>query len=744
MKKFKSQSAQEEKYMKLSIVMMIKNESKYLERCLLSIKPIQAAIEAEIIIVDTGSVDNSVEIAKKHTDKVYYHPWNNDFAAMRNITISYATGEWIFILDGDEIIDGTEDFINFFRTSKCNKYNTGIIRIKNYSQENEARNSLSLIPRLFKKAKGFKYTGAIHEQPEIKEPIYYFKEDILHYGYITTDPELMERKYLRNTQILKSELEQDSKNIYLWFQLAQSYAMHGDREEALEADLKAYELAKTRESLSNRMYIYNHLAMVYDSCKKYDELEKLCLEALAFKDGYIDLYYLLAKAQLKLLKNMEAINNYHIYLDMVGHYEDFVGSKDISVTTATLDASEHVYTDLCILYHKEKQYEKVLEHMQKIHAPNLLQIALPSIINTYIKLSRYTELKEFYDIKILAEYEKLTNDFTNILETEMLNLNKQERNVLNDIFSHGESAYSLLNCIRTENKLKGISPNSIFIERIEQQNFSKLPLFYGEMIHYLLRYRHLSKSVILNLRDTVLEQYFGYIITQYKRECVESILAYTKEEISDDTIDNIRIRKVLGKLLLLSGMFCGEEYEQIFRQYVEDGIKYIYLVYNNNIILDERINDVKSEEDAMFIYMDRAEEIKSKDRVEYIRYLKKALNIYPNMAKGMEVLKQKLEDELNTYKEDTKQKIRTLIESGNLLRAHKLVHDYERMIKNDIQIYSMKAIIAIMEDRLGDAEIILTEGLEINNNDLDLLHNLQYVYEQQGNKGKSDSIHKKI
>ena len=73
--------------MLLSIGMMVKNEEKNLDKCLSSVMPLVDNLGAELIIVDTGSEDKTVEIAKKYTDKLYFHKWNNDFSAMRNITI---------------------------------------------------------------------------------------------------------------------------------------------------------------------------------------------------------------------------------------------------------------------------------------------------------------------------------------------------------------------------------------------------------------------------------------------------------------------------------------------------------------------------------------------------------------------------------------------------------------------------------------------------------------------------------
>jgi len=84
--------------------MIIKDEEKYLARCLASVKP----IVDEMIVVDTGSTDRSRDIAIAFGAKVYDYEWKNDFAAARNYSISKASGEWILILDGDEVISALD------------------------------------------------------------------------------------------------------------------------------------------------------------------------------------------------------------------------------------------------------------------------------------------------------------------------------------------------------------------------------------------------------------------------------------------------------------------------------------------------------------------------------------------------------------------------------------------------------------------------------------------------------------
>ena len=74
--------------MLLSIVMMVKNEERFLQQTLNALKPLTDSIDSEIIILDTGSTDKTVEIAKTFTDKIYFCKWKDDFGCMRNKSIS--------------------------------------------------------------------------------------------------------------------------------------------------------------------------------------------------------------------------------------------------------------------------------------------------------------------------------------------------------------------------------------------------------------------------------------------------------------------------------------------------------------------------------------------------------------------------------------------------------------------------------------------------------------------------------
>ena len=84
----------------ISLCMIVKNEERTLARCLESV----ADLMDEIIIMDTGSSDRTMDIAAMYTDQVYTYVWNEDFAAARNESFARATQEYILWLDADDVL----------------------------------------------------------------------------------------------------------------------------------------------------------------------------------------------------------------------------------------------------------------------------------------------------------------------------------------------------------------------------------------------------------------------------------------------------------------------------------------------------------------------------------------------------------------------------------------------------------------------------------------------------------------
>ena len=195
----------------VSLCMIIKDEEKYLARCLASVKP----IVDEMIVVDTGSADRSKDIAITFGAKVYDYDWENDFAAARNFSISKASGEWILILDGDEVISPLDyDDFNKIVTKKPRAPVAYSITTRNYNklanivgwmpndgQYPDEEAAIGWLPsekvRLFYGKDQIRFEGAVHElvDPVLKRNGIEIKKcsiPVHHYGRL--DKEKLDRK----------------------------------------------------------------------------------------------------------------------------------------------------------------------------------------------------------------------------------------------------------------------------------------------------------------------------------------------------------------------------------------------------------------------------------------------------------------------------------------------------------------------------------------------------------------------
>lgn len=756
--------------MKLSITMMVKNESKHLDKCLNSLLTIMNEIDSELIIVDTGSEDNTIEIAKKYTDNVYRHEWNGNFAEMRNISIGYAKGEWIFVIDGDEVIDNPIQLVCFLNSVDSDNYNTGVVAIKSFlSGDNESSYEVHLNARLFKKLEDFKYEGAVHEQPKIELPVLNIGVQLLHYGYISTDKELMEKKFDRNVRILKAELEKNQDNIYYWFQLAQSYGMHKDYKESLDACIKAYKLVKKKKADKNRYkYIYNFLVYVYYWNNKYEKVVKSCKETLKIRDGNIDIYYFLGHAQMKLSNVREAIESFQMYLKY--HQEYDKSYIDFMEPIYTLGYVEEIYLGLSILYKELKQYNQAIKYVDLIESDTFLIRSIPAIIDLYIKTKKYEELKKYYDRKILGKKEDLSTQFIVYLESIIKSLDKIEKSELSKVFAGKHNNYSILNSVRLE-ELYNNPIDSKILKCIESFQLNTLPEFYGDVIYYLIKREVAIKDVFPNLKEMKLHSHLVYLSN--KDDISSIILRYLKKHRNTVKINDLRINKTLAKYALIQNQVKEDDYRYILSIYIEDGTRYIEEIYDSKVIQNEMIYDLKDDEDIFLLYMYYAEKVKYSDMIQHIRYLRKALKAYPLMNEVIKILLNEARELVNEnrptesfdstshnetiknnvvidesaqlmqYKNQIKSQIEDFINNSKLQEAKELIHEYEKLVPKDIEILCMKGIIAMMEQDLEFAQVFFEQGLEADSNNFDILYNLAYLFKIQNEDSKALFMYQK-
>ncbi|HEU5397110.1 MAG TPA: glycosyltransferase, partial [Verrucomicrobiae bacterium] len=227
---------------RLSVCLIVKNEEKFLPQCLASIKP----VADQIVVVDTGSTDRTVAIAKEQGAEVHSFAWCDDFAAARNAALEHATGDWVLILDADEELPSTEQ-----AKLKADLRRSDVIafRLPLVDKGDEAH-GCHCVPRLFRNAPGVFYRGRIHEQVfpsliafgkrfQLKTAV--GTAQLLHHGYA---PEIVRdrNKVERNLKLLRQAVVEDPLDANLQMNLGLELVHSGRLEEGLVHYREAFRL----------------------------------------------------------------------------------------------------------------------------------------------------------------------------------------------------------------------------------------------------------------------------------------------------------------------------------------------------------------------------------------------------------------------------------------------------------------------------------------------------------------------
>lgn len=243
---------------RLSLCMIVKNEEQYLFDCLKSVED----VVDEVVIVDTGSEDSTLDIAEKFNAKIYHYPWKDDFSAARNESLKHATCEWILQLDADERLC-TESKAELKKRLKDKKYMCVNVVIDS-PKADQKKGHISRAHRLFRNIPGMKYSGRIHEQVSpavmaLKGKEGFSSIKLIHLGY-AKDEGAMEEKSLRNSKLLKQQISEEPNNAYWRFTYAQNLVLNREYSEAEEHLKKALELGGLPKDIL--CSIYNNFAEI--------------------------------------------------------------------------------------------------------------------------------------------------------------------------------------------------------------------------------------------------------------------------------------------------------------------------------------------------------------------------------------------------------------------------------------------------------------------------------------------------
>lgn len=274
----------------VSLCMIVKNEEDYLPRCLESIND----IVDEIIIVDTGSTDKTIEIAKSYGAKIYYYKWNNDFSEARNESLKYATKDWVLIFDADDELHAPyKNNLKLLLNSELDENTVYYFETLSYYGDTIDNNciTVNLNPRMFKNNREIYYEGKIHNQLVYTQGNYdtiCSSIKIHHYGYLSKSI-TSKNKSDRNITILNEQIKKEPNNKFNYFNLGNEYTSLNNVKKALEYYYKAYENFNPHAGFSAllllRIIISNYNIQEYTDALNFIDI------ATGYYPEFTDLYF---------------------------------------------------------------------------------------------------------------------------------------------------------------------------------------------------------------------------------------------------------------------------------------------------------------------------------------------------------------------------------------------------------------------------------------------------------------------
>lgn len=722
--------------MLLSIVMMVKNEEKYLDKTLNALMPLMKDINSELIILDTGSTDSSIDIANKYTDKVYFANWNNNFAEMRNISISYAKGDWILILDADEELINYDKLNQFFNSNLHEKYNSASIELKNILSEDEKGYSMAPILRLFRNYKGFKYEGAIHEQPLYQNPIYNSIALFKHYGYLFANEEVRQLKDKRNKTILMKEVKLQPNNPYMNYQLGKSYNISRSYEDAIFYMEKGYNLYSKVGHIP--IFVTLDLANLYMELNEFNKCEKLCLKYIKRDNKNIDIYYYLATSQKCLGKYKQSLENYKRYVYLLDNYDISTQANDMECNGDTVAYREQCEVNIIDNYYKLEMYDEIVNNIDEITEDVLNKAYLVVFMSLY---------KKNKEQKILELYKKCSksiverNKFKENIEIILKRVKEEDKLKMYDILSNIEGNYGTLNKIRLGKKLTTKEYNEILINEKE--------VYYGDIIYYALNQKMKLDDIVKEISYIKLKNYIDFIIAN-RRDIILDLYNYLKTRRNTLDIKKINIYSCLSKILLIHGNLVGDKYEDLFLMHMYYTYESLKKTYDRNLSDEDLISIVRNKDDEFIIKINIIQNNKETDKVKYIKEMKELLIGNPEYKKGVELLISKLENELKESYElkQLKKQYKIIIEKsindGRLEDAVSMIKEYELMYDEDCELLNMKSILCLLNRDFDNAENSLRKALILKNNNFNTIFNIAYLKEVSGEVEEAIAFYNKI
>ncbi|MEX2196701.1 MAG: glycosyltransferase [Thermoleophilaceae bacterium] len=317
----------------LSLCMIVKDEEEMLPRSLAAVRD----VVDELIVVDTGSSDRTVEIAREFGAKVIEREWTGSFADARNASFDAAGGDWIMYLDADEVLVAEDAPLLRELTGRVWREAFYLVETNHTGDIEDGMAVTHNALRVFRNRPEYRFEGRIHEQiahrlpagqPERLEPT---RVRVEHYGYLGAVRDSKE-KSRRNIELLQRQVEEGAATPFLRFNLGSEHAAAGDAPAALREFEAAWKELREDPELASYGYTPSLMGRLVRALRingRLDDAVGQAEEGLEIFPGYTDLVLEQATAARQRGERDQAAALYERCLEMgdaPSRYSATVGS----------------------------------------------------------------------------------------------------------------------------------------------------------------------------------------------------------------------------------------------------------------------------------------------------------------------------------------------------------------------------------------------------------------------------------
>ena len=697
---------------RLTIAMIVKNEEKTLDRCLSSLQPLLEAVPSELIITDTGSTDETVEIARKYTDRILHFEWCDDFAAARNTGMKEARGEWFMFLDGDEWFENTDDLIEFFSSGECDQYGSASYIQRNYTNDSGKDYNDFNVLRLCRMHPQIHFEHSIHEDFGRLEPVRFLKDYVNHYGYVFHSDKEQQEKFGRNRTLLEREIELHPDAMKMYHQLTKQLV--GDDIPAAEKYcLLGLDAEKKHPARQWRLVLQQTLAYVYYTEKEYrkllDLVDPIIEEDRNPESCWMD-FYCFTQSAAFIRREYERSAKYgEAYLEIYRKYKSGEVNREFDLVSAPSCA-------------KTKNREQVLLLLMQT---NLLLSRSERAVELLdeVDFSDWEQMRPFLRIgvqacsqssdveRLPALYQKFSGAAGEDHRMEMLRVldaslptDTESRAAVVDALAGipEEDSYIRLCRLRDSEEKRNREAAAGEREWFLRWDGPWDPI-YSDVLFYAMK----DKADLMSLVSKIDTEDLKYYVAEMKKDhgTFELVICGYMESFSPEDLRGLYWSVCLREKVLLSenDAFISEnDRVAFFEKYAAQIARYVRLLYRPELFSEEQI-PVLPRAHRFGWYMGEALSAgKMGDGVAYLKNLRLALAAYPVMEKLIQLLldrfqkneeqKEAKAQEFRALAEKVKAQISELIGAGRMEEAGQITSRLAALMPNDPDVVRFRKL----------------------------------------------------